>query len=89
MKGDMDDGLWNLIRDPDAFLNTVRGLGPTFKDLQAHIFEKAESALEQLAKLVWNPILQKYQALQGYFNSDAPRSKPASSWVYSFCISIA
>ena len=89
MKGDMDDGLWNSIRDPATFLSTVRGASKAVKDLLAHFFEKAESALEQLAELLWKPILEKCQALQSYFDSGAPRTKPVRSSIYSFCVSLS
>ena len=88
MKGDMDDDLWNSIRDPSKFLATAYGSGQIFKDLQAHFFDKATSALEQLAELLWKPILGECQALQDYCNGDVPRTKPVRNWMYSYCISI-
>ena len=66
MKGDLDQGLWTSIRNPDMLPATASGMGPTFIDLRRHFFQKAEKALDQLSKALWEPIVGECQLLSDF-----------------------
>lgn len=76
MKGDLDADLWASIRDPRTFPEVVCSLGRPFEMLERHFCEKAEGALDELSRLLWEPILQQCPSLQESLQGDAACVKP-------------
>ena len=83
MKGDLDEELWASIRDPATFPETVCGLSVAFKNLQQHFFQRADKAMEELSKLVWEPIVNECPALERVVRGDCPSTKPVSAVFFS------
>ena len=76
MKSDVDEELWEVIHDPVMFPETVSGLSGAYKELRRHFFQKAEKAMEELSKLLWQPIVEKCPAVRDVVRGDAPHAKP-------------
>ena len=76
MKGDLDDKIWASMRDPRAFRETVCGQSGCFNELQSLFLQRAESAIGELSKLLWEPIMRECQAVKASLEGDVRRSKP-------------
>ena len=82
MKGDLDEELWASIHDPATLLQTVSWETGASKQLHNHFLQKAEKAMEELSKILWQPIVEKCQALKDAVQGDAPHTKPVSECLF-------
>ena len=78
MKGGLDDDRWESIRDPRTFRETVFRENQNIIDLQDHYFGEAVFALDQLSKVLWEPILEECQPLKEYLKGDSRCAKSVS-----------
>ena len=76
MKGDLRRKLWASIRDARTFPETVCGLSREFEMLESHFFQKADTAMEELSKLLLGPILKEFPGLERNLRGEAPCIKP-------------
>ena len=78
MKDDLDEELWESIRDPKKFESTVNGKSEAYKELKEHYFLKAGLALSLLSDKLWKPILKECQVLKSFLDGGSRCAKPVS-----------
>ena len=79
MKGDLDERLWESVRNPKTFKRVVAlGGSPEISALHTHFLRKAEYAMGRLNALMWKPIVENCRAVKAALESETRCDRPVS-----------